>query len=194
MRVAAALAAAVAAVATAGCMLGDDDDAFFDVDPAARECFAGGMPEGAGLAGEVELGLNTDFTPIEPEQDVPVIEPVGQGSAMFLIHPRMRGLSPGDPTRNASPENPLTLLTAWGEDGERLEGTKCGSRLAYRREVEGEGGDVYDLGYTRHLPLSGLIGQDDLDGERVLLRVEVLDYGGRYASAEAWVRAVWTFE
>jgi hypothetical protein len=183
---------AAVVVGIVGC--GDGVD-YFEVEGDAAICFSGGVPSGAGVVGEVEIGLEPDFEPIEQDQEVPLVVPRGQGNAMFLIHPRIRGLHPGDPTSNSSPDNPRTLLSVWNEDGERIDTRTCGFPLSYRHELIGDDGvtvEGHDLGHARALMLPNTIDEPAIDGERVRLMVEVLDSRGRYAAADVWVIARWS--
>jgi hypothetical protein len=182
----------LAVLATAAACQGDVTP---EVEADAYLCFGGGLPSGAQESGEVEIGIGSDFEVLDPEQELALLAPRGQGNAMFMLHPRIRGLDPGRAGDNRHPDNPRTLLSAWNEDGERLDNESCGFSLPYTLDESAEADasdELYMLGYERPLRLAGSVTEDQIDNGRVLIRAEVLDHRGRYAAAEVWVVASWT--
>jgi hypothetical protein len=154
-------------------------------------CPADQVPDGVTIAGTITIGTGVEFRPILAGAKLPIIAPEGQGSAMFLIHPRIHGLEPGDSSDNSNPANPLTLVSAWNEAGEQLSPLDClPYSLPYRPAADAD--DAYDLGFQRQLMIRSTFGEAELDGARVRLVVEVLDYEGRYSAEDVWVVADWT--
>jgi hypothetical protein len=176
------LAAVLFAAAGVGCdYLDTDPDP--EVEPDALSCFAGGVPDGAEVAGEVEVGFGqTSFASIEPDQELTLYAGI-QGGYHFFAHSRIQGLEPGDPQVTTNPGNPHTLFTAYDEDGERVDIHTCGTRIGYIGDT-----DQADLRSGRLLMIRRQIAEE-LYGNRVRLVVEVFDSEGRYATHEAWVTA-----
>ena len=145
----------------------------------------GDEPEDPPAGGEVWLGTGTtEYRELEEEEELPLIAGP-QGGHHFIVHARMSGLLPGDPTMPGLIGNPSTSFTAESEDGERLDLNMAPYRLGYRDAgTEGE----YELPSGRILQV-----QEErvaaMIGTRVLLRVDVTDVRGAVASDERWIVA-----
>jgi hypothetical protein len=174
--------AAVVLLATAGCS--GDDQCSSPVPAETYECFSGGaMPEGAVQEGLIEIGTGREaFEPLVPEQGLQLMHGI-QGGFHFEIRTRIQGLDGGEPGNTAQDENPTTLLTAYNEAGERLDGATCGFFVAYE---PAEGAEEYDDLPTVRLLIFGLDTRP-VDGQRVRVVAEILDRCGGYASGEVWV-------
>ena len=143
----------------------------------------GDEPEDPPTGGEVWLGTGTtEYRELEEDEELPLIAGP-QGGHHFIVHARMSGLLPGDPTMPGLIGNPSTSFTVESEDGERLDLNMAPYRLGYRdSEVEG----AYELPSGRILQV-----QEErvaeMIGTRVLLRVDVTDVRGAVASDERWI-------
>ena len=141
------------------------------------------MPEGAVQEGLIEIGTGREaFKPLVPEQGLQLMHGI-QGGFHFEIRTRIQGLDGGEPGNTAQDENPTTLLTAYNEAGERLDGATCGFFVAYE---PAEGAEEYDDLPTVRLLIFGLDTRP-VDGQRVRVVAEILDRCGGYASGEVWV-------
>jgi hypothetical protein len=164
-----------------GCF-GDEEECSSQVTEATYDCFeGGGMPEGAIREGLIEIGTGQRdfFEPVVPEQDLQLIAGL-QGGFHFEIRTHIQGIDGGKPGSTDANENARTLLSAYNEGGERIDGNLCGFTIAY------EAGEEYN-----ELPGVRLILFDFLTrpafGERVRIVAEIVDQCGRYASDEVWV-------
>jgi hypothetical protein len=137
-----------------------------------------------GSGGSVELGTGTTaFEPLGEESDL-VLVAGPQGGHHFVVHARISGLDPGDPSQPGLVSNPATRFTVTDEDGARLELEMAPYRLGY---------ELVDGDYV--LP-SGRIVQvreaavPSLYGSRAHIEVVVTDADGQSASDGRWVIAV----
>jgi hypothetical protein len=107
-----------------------------------------------------------------------------QGGFHFYLHARIRGLSPGD--REQPPEaNPATLFSLYLEDGTLISAVPCAYPLTYEVDDDGE----------LALPYAPIVQIEAervpaIYGQRVRIKVEVMDGEGRYATTEATIVAV----
>lgn len=132
-----------------------------------------------------EVGTGTvAFESVAEEQ--PLILWAGpQGGHHFIVHARMKGLDPGDPKMIGIPENPRTTFAAYTAEGEQVD-----LRLpAYAMGYEDELGDGW-----RYLISGRLLMVEEplvplLFGQRMLIRVTIVDVDGRTATDSVWVVA-----
>ena len=163
------LLGAAAVALSAGCGGGDADDVGDESSPDDST---------------VELGTGTTvFEPVGEESEL-VLEAGPQGGHHFVLHARISGMAPGDPTQPGLVGNPTTRFSVTAEDGARLDIGMAPYRLGYEL-VDGE--------YV--LP-SGRIAQvreaavPSLYGSRVRIDVQVTDAAGESAMDGRWVIAV----
>lgn len=119
------------------------------------------------------------------EQESPLILVAGpQGGHHFVVHARMWGMDPGDPTMPGQIENPATRFTVTDEEGEHIELAVSPYRLGYERD-----GDDFVLPSGRIVQVreSAVAA---LYGARAHIRVEVTDVDGETASDSRWVLAI----
>jgi hypothetical protein len=171
---------------------------------AATHCFATGILA-AGLAlagacggddssddgppqeGEAELGTGTTSFEELRDDDELVLVAGPQGGHHFVVHTRMSGLLPGDPTMPGLIGNPSTSFTVEDEHGERLDLNMAPYRLGYEPADEPDG--AYVLPSGRILQIQQAVVAATY-GTRVKIRVEVTDVRNATASDERWVLAV----
>lgn len=139
---------------------------------------------GPPVGGTVELGTGTvAFEEVTPEMELGLVSGP-QGGHHFVVHARMTGLVPGDPSAPGQIGNPSTLFTVTSEGGERLDVDMAPYRLGY----EEVGDDEYVLPSGRILQVQEDL-VDAIVGSRVLLAVRVTDVRDRIAEDEVWVNA-----
>lgn len=161
-------------------------------------CFGADGDGDGGLPGPtpvVELGTGSaDYQTMTEEQELGLVAGP-QGGYHFIVHARMKHLSPGDPARPGRPENPSTVFEAWVPDGTAGERQLDVMNPPYRLGYEDLDGDGW-----LELP-SGRILQMDLlaadlaafYGTRVRIVVRITDSAGRIAEDERHVIArPWT--
>jgi hypothetical protein len=141
-------------VAAAGACSGDD----------------GGDCPSAGVTVEIGTGT-TAFEPLSAGQEL-LIEAGPQGGHHFILHARMRGMTPGDPRLPGQSGNPRTLFTIQ-HDGQPVHLAQSPYRIGYEATPDGF--------YT--LPSGRIIQFDEsrvaaLDGERLLATVAISDADG----------------
>lgn len=159
--------AALALAALAAC--GDD------APPA--ECNAGGA--------SAEVGSGTvEFEPLAADAELEMIAGP-QGGHHFILHARMRGLDPGDPTRPGDSSNPRTQFTIERTGGEQVQLDQPPYRIGYAAGADG----FAELPSGRIVPfVEDLVAE--LDGERLRVTVEIVDRDGACARDDAEVTAV----
>ncbi len=152
----------------------------------ATGCPDGGTPDAAAGDGEVELGTGTtQFESFVMEDQELILWAGPQGGHHFILHARIRGMDPGDPTRPGIVENPSTRFSVHTENGEQVDLMLPPYRLGYRDDGDGW-----------HTMVSGHIIQviedrvPELYGARVRIQVDVEDALGRTATDDAWIIAV----
>jgi hypothetical protein len=132
----------------------------------------------------VELGTGTTTFEVL-EQESPLILVAGpQGGHHFVVHARMWGMDPGDPTMPGQIENPATRFTVSDEEGEPIELEVAPYRLGYERD-----GDDFVLPSGRIVQVRESA-VPNLYGARAYIRVEVTDAEGETASDGRWVMAI----
>ena len=146
-----------------------------------------GPPDAPVVEGDgwVEVGAgDAEFEELVAESDM-ILVAGPQGGHHFVVHARMGGMVPGDPTQPGLIGNPSTKFTVWSEDGERLDVDPPPYRLGYEEAAE----DTFVLasGHIIQVIEEEVVA---LYGERVRLRVEVTDVNGESASDERWVVAI----
>jgi hypothetical protein len=152
--------------------------------PDARPlCYGGGGTPTPGA--EVEIRTFRDGVGLVRlnENDELSVYAGPQGGHHFYVHARIRGMSPGD--REQPPEtNPATWFSAYLEDGTLISEIPCVYPLAYETDEDGE----QALPYAPILQIrSELV--PAIYGQRVRIKVEVMDGEGRYVTDEVWVIA-----
>ena len=154
--------------------------------------------DSSGSGGEAEIGTGT--VAIEPLSDGDRLDLIAgqQGGFHFVVHARMRGLSPGEPRQPGHPSNPTTYLRVLDEDGERVDLPEVRS-LGY--VAEAPPGDASppssppadDLWYALPSARIVLIDNDrvaDLYDRPVTLEIFIEDVEGRTATASVEVIAI----
>ncbi len=160
---------------------------------AGPGCGGGGGGHGDGDAerpgdADVELGTGTvEFEPLADESHL-VLVAGPQGGHHFVVHARMRGLLPGDPTKPGLVGNPATRFTVTDQDGAALDVGMAPYRLGYEQQ-----GDDYVLPSGRIIQVQEE-NVPELYGQRVRIAVEVTDAEDQTASDGRWVVAVHAFE
>jgi hypothetical protein len=144
----------------------------------------GGDDAGPPIGGTVVLGTGTtEFEEIVPEMELGLVSGP-QGGHHFIVHARMSGLVPGDPSSPGEIGNPSTVFTVSSESGERLDVDMAPYRLGY----EEIGEDDYVLPGGRIIQVRE-DAVDDIVGARVLIGVTVTDARDRIAVDERAVNA-----
>jgi len=132
----------------------------------------GGPPIDAGI-GEVELGTGVDaFEPLVSDQLELFAGP--QGGHHFIVHARIAGFLPGDPTMPGSVDNPATTFAAFSADVQ-IDLRLPPYRLGYVEQSDG----TFDLGAGRILQVDEAV-VPDLYGAQVTLTVQVVDPAGTH--------------
>lgn len=133
---------------------------------------------------QVEIGTGTvAFEPLMEEQ--PLILYAGpQGGFHFVVHARMRGMLPGDPTSAGQEGNPVTWFRVFDQDGVQVDIPESRT-LGY--EDTGDGWHALPSGRIVRVVNARV---PALYGARVLLQVLVEDASGRMAQDEIWITAV----
>lgn len=144
-------------------------------------------PEGAidaGATGVAELGTGTtSYVPIVDEQELGLVRGP-QGGFHFIVHGRMTGIAPGDPTRPGIPENPTTRFAAYREDGRQIDVQAPPWRGGYEAGTDG----WYELPSGRILQIENPE-VPTLYGTRVRITINVRDAEGHVGADERWVVA-----
>lgn len=133
---------------------------------------------------QVEIGTGTvAFEPLMEDQ--PLILYAGpQGGFHFVVHARIRGMLPGDPTSAGQEGNPVTWFRVFDQDGVQVDIPESRT-LGY--EDTGDGWHVLPSGRIVRVVNARV---PALYGARVLLQVLVEDASGRTAQDEIWITAV----
>jgi hypothetical protein len=143
-------------------------------------------PDGPPIEAVAWLGTGTTAYEELPEDSELALVAGPQGGHHFVVHARMSGLLPGDPTMPGLIGNPSTRFTVTSEAGERLDLNMAPYRLGYRAaEIEGE----YELTSGRILQVQEARVLEMI-GTRVKIWIEVTDVRGAVASDERWIVAV----
>ncbi len=132
--------------------------------------------------GEVELGTGAvAFEPLAAEQRLGLwMGP--QGGYHFVVHARIRMMTPGDPTEPVT--TPSTRFLVFREDGRQVDKQNPAYRIAY--DDTGDGWFTLPGGRIAQIENAEV---PDIYEQRVRIRVEVRDEVGRTASDERWVVA-----
>jgi hypothetical protein len=143
-------------------------------------------PVGPPIEAVAWLGTGTTEYQDLPDDSELVLVAGPQGGHHFVVHARMSGLLPGDPTMPGLIGNPSTRFTVTSEAGERLDLNMAPYRLGYREaEVQGE----YELTSGRILQVQEAKVVEML-GTRVKIWIEITDVRGAVAIDERWVVAI----
>tara|TARA_R110002096_G_scaffold16898_1_gene57651 strand:- start:101314 stop:101922 length:609 start_codon:yes stop_codon:yes gene_type:complete len=131
-------------------------------------------------AGSIQLGSSLGgFSAFEDGEEI-VLEPGGQGGHHIRIVTRIQGLEPGDPTNILSKKNPRTRLRLLDGDGEPITNSSCPVRIPYADE--GEGLEL-SRPYSLVFPLDKKVLRS-YDGQPVIVRAEIIDSEGSFATTE----------
>lgn len=132
-------------------------------------------------SGVVELGTGTiAFEPLADEGELGLVAGP-QGGFHFIVHARMQMMAPGNPEEPVS--TPSTRFSAYLEDGTQIDLRNPAYRIAYEDE---EGDGWFELPSGRILQIENQY-EPGLYGQRVRVRVTVIDNQARYADDERWV-------
>ena len=154
---------------------------------AVMACGGGGANEcvslgGTTRGGSVELGTGiSGFTPMGENLQFVL---GNQGGTFLILHAKIRGLTPGDPTLPVDPAAPTTHFSVRLADGQVVE-EQCPTQLAYEDAGDGSATLLRPL-LLPFLPLS--LGQGAFDTD-ITVSVDVVDVMHRMAHAEAVVHA-----
>lgn len=141
-------------------------------------CYGGGGTPTEGA--EVELGTGQlEFVAIEDDDEVPLYSGL-QGGYHIFGNARIQGMDPGNDSQ-AAEGKPATWFTVSREDGTVMNVSDCTYPLAY----EELSGGRYELPYGRIVQVQARY-VPEIYGERVHIKVEVMDGQGRYATDERW--------
>jgi hypothetical protein len=134
--------------------------------------------EGLQPRGTIEPGIGDVFQPMP--DDVPLFYGA-QGGFGLMVHARMTGLQPGNPTDVLDPSNPRTRFrTFFVDTGEPTnEGGLCPFRVAYVPD-----GDGYVVRNSLALVFNVCWGSQGLFGRRLRIDLEIIDADGGYAKTE----------
>ena len=109
-----------------------------------------------------------------------------QGGFHFVVHARMRGLTPGDPRQPGLAGNPSTFFRALDENGERIDIAEI-RQLGYTPDPQVEG--WYALPSGRILLIDTLVART-LYGRPVTIELQIQDSAGRMAGDSVRITAV----
>jgi hypothetical protein len=109
-----------------------------------------------------------------------------QGGFHFVVHARMRGLTPGDPRQPGLPENPTTFFRVLDENGARVDVPEV-RQLGYTPDPRVSG--WYALPSGRILLIDNAVARS-LYGHLVTIELEIRDPAGRMAGDTARITAV----
>jgi hypothetical protein len=109
-----------------------------------------------------------------------------QGGFHFVVHARMRGLTPGDPRQPGLPGNPNTFFRALDENGERVDVPEL-RQLGYTPDPQVQG--WYALPSGRILLIDNLRARS-LYGRPVTIELQIEDSAGRMAGDSVRITAV----
>ena len=150
---------------------------------AAASC----SPKSPPREGEVELGTGgLAFETLEENQELLLIAGP-QGGYHLIVHARMRGLIPGNPSMPGLLGNPITTFSLYDNEGRQIDAQYPPYRLGYRDEDS-----WLELPSGRILPVN----QELVDSEGLVpaiygtplrLRVEIEDAAGDFGSDETWI-------
>lgn len=155
--------------------------------PACGGDDAGGPPDSGVTPADawVELGTGTTaFEELITDGDL-VLVAGPQGGHHFIVHARMHGLMPGDPSMPGIVANPSTRFTVWDESGAQIDIAPPPYRLGYEEIEE----DVYALASGHIIQvLEEMV--PSMYGARVRIAVELTDSTGASVRDERWVTAI----
>ncbi|HWN68011.1 MAG TPA: hypothetical protein VNM90_10260 [Haliangium sp.] len=150
---------------------------------------SGGPGSGEPDAGPVAMAeLGTGMFDFERLADGQVLDLISgpQGGFHFVVHARMRGLTPGDPRQPGLPENPTTIFRALDENGVRVDVPEL-RQLGYAPDPQV--GGWYALPSGRILLIDNLRART-LYGRRVTIELQLQDSAGRMAGDTVRITAV----
>lgn len=109
-----------------------------------------------------------------------------QGGFHFVVHARMRGLTPGDPRQPGLPGNPNTYFRALDEDGVRVDVAEI-RQIGYLPDPQVEG--WYALPSGRILLIENTVARS-LYGRPVTIELQIRDSAGRMAGDSVSITAI----
>ena len=136
----------------------------------------------------IELGTGeTEFEPLEDMQELTLVAGL-QGGYHFIANARIHGLDPGTASMPGLESNPVTEFIVLREDGTRIDEAGPSHLLGYKAAAS----PWFELPSGRILAIDQQLVEEEgvvpaIYGERLLLRVEVIDADGIEASDEAWI-------
>lgn len=145
-----------------------------------------GCSDAGGAGAEAEIGTGMfAFAPLLDGERLDLVSGP-QGGFHFVVHARMRGLSPGDSRQPGLPTNPTTWFRALDEDGARVDVPEV-RQLGYAPQAGAD--DWYILPSGRILLIDNQAAPR-LYGRPVTIEVQIRDASGRMAGDTARVTAV----
>lgn len=109
-----------------------------------------------------------------------------QGGFHFVVHARMRGLTPGDPRQPGLAENPTTYFRVLDEDGARVDVPEV-RKIGYASDPQV--GGWYALPSGRILLIDNTLAST-LYGRLLTIELQIQDAAGRMAGDAARITAV----
>jgi hypothetical protein len=137
--------------------------------------------------GSAELGTGTTgFEPLLDDQELGLVAGP-QGGYHYIVHSRIREMSPGDYMRPGVTENPVTLFAVYTEDGRQIDKMYPPYHIGYMQDEAEPSLFVLPSGRILQIENAEVPG---IYGARVRIRLRVSDVEGRVATDERWVRVV----
>lgn len=109
-----------------------------------------------------------------------------QGGFHFVVHARMRGMTPGDPRQPGQPGNPSTFFRALDENGERVDVAEI-RQIGYVPDPQVDG--WYALPSGRILLIQNAVARS-LYGRPVTIELQIQDAAGRMAGDSVRITAI----
>jgi hypothetical protein len=145
---------------------------------------APGIDAGPAVVAEIGTGM-FGFERLVEDQALDLIAGP-QGGFHFVVHARMRGLTPGDPRQPGLPENPSTFFRALDENGARVDVPET-RQIGYTPDPQVDG--WYALPSGRILLIDNLAARG-LYGRPVTIEMQIQDSEGRMAGDSVRITAV----
>lgn len=141
-------------------------------------------PEGRG---QVEVGTGAlVFESLEGDVELALVAGT-QGGFHFIVHARIQGLVPGDPSMPGLLGNPQTTFAAFLEDETQIDSQFPPYRLGYDEGAEGWNALPSGRILQMHPDRYDSDNISELFGQRVRLRVDVRDAAGVRVWDERWI-------
>jgi hypothetical protein len=137
--------------------------------------------------GVAELGTGTTaFEPLAPDQELGLVAGP-QGGYHFIVHSRIREMTPGDYTQPGLPENPVTLFEVFSSDDRQIDKMYPPYHIGYMADASDP--TLYVLPSGRILQIENAE-VPAIYGTSVKIKVRVSDADGRVATDERTVTVV----